>query len=398
MSIYADNAATTKMSRNALDAYMKTSDNCYGNPSSVHSHGQKASNLLFSARKVIGTLIGANVQEEVIFTSGGGESDTQAIMTGAEYGKKYGKTKIISSSFEHHAVINALNSLKNEGFEIVLIDPDKDGIVQPESLEKVIDDNTALVSIMMANNEIGTIQPIRTLAETAHRHNALFHTDAVQAIGHIPFSAKEYGVDMMSASAHKFNGPRGVGILYVKAGLRASKIIYGGHQENDSRAGTENLPGIAAMAAALKDSVLEMKHNIEYVSSLRDKLTEEILTIPNTILVGDRKRRVPGIMNFVFEGIEGEALLLMLDSRGISASSGSACTAGSLDPSHVLKSLGMTDNLTHGSIRISLSHENTEDEIVEIGKAVKECVSKLRDMSETWQEIQSGIRQSEIDN
>jgi len=398
MSIYADNAATTKMSRNALDAYMKTSDNCYGNPSSVHSHGQKASNLLFSARKVIGTLIGANVQEEVIFTSGGSESDTQAIMTGAEYGKKYGKTKIISSSFEHHAVINALNSLKNEGFEIVLIDPDKDGIVQPESLEKVIDDNTALVSIMMANNEIGTIQPIRTLAETAHRHNALFHTDAVQAIGHIPFSAKEYGVDMMSASAHKFNGPRGVGILYVRAGLRASKIIYGGHQENDSRAGTENLPGIAAMAAALKDSVLEMKHNIEYVSSLRDKLTEEILTIPNTILVGDRKRRVPGIMNFVFEGIEGEALLLMLDSRGISASSGSACTAGSLDPSHVLKSLGMTDNLTHGSIRISLSHENTEDEIVEIGKAVKECVSKLRDMSETWQEIQSGIRKSEIDN
>ena len=398
MSIYADNAATTKMSRNALDAYMKTSDNCYGNPSSVHSHGQKASNLLFSARKVIGTLIGANVQEEVIFTSGGSESDTQAIMTGAEYGKKYGKTKIISSSFEHHAVINALNSLKNEGFEIVLIDPDKDGIVQPESLEKVIDDNTALVSIMMANNEIGTIQPVRTLAETAHRHNALFHTDAVQAIGHIPFSAKEYGVDMMSASAHKFNGPRGVGILYVKAGLRASKIIYGGHQENDSRAGTENLPGIAAMAAALKDSVLDMKQNIEYVSSLRDKLTEEILTIPNTILVGDRKRRVPGIMNFVFEGIEGEALLLMLDSRGISASSGSACTAGSLDPSHVLKSLGMTDNLTHGSIRISLSHENTEDEIIEIGKAVKECVSKLRDMSETWQEIQSGIRKSEIDN
>ncbi|MCR5457414.1 MAG: cysteine desulfurase [Clostridiales bacterium] len=397
MSIYADNAATTKISKNALEVMNKTAENCYGNPSSVHSHGQMASSMLYKARTVIGTLVGASLPEEIVFTSGGSESNTQAIMTGAAYGEKYGKTKIISSSFEHHSVLNALESLKRRGFEIVFIDPDRNGIVQPQALEDAIDENTALVTIMTANNEIGTLQPISALAKIAHSKSALFHTDAVQAIGHVPFSAKEFNVDMMSASAHKFHGPKGVGILYVKAGLKATQVIYGGHQENNSRPGTENLPGIAAMAAALKDSVLSMQKNYEYISSLRKKLTEELLTIPNTLLNGDTDNRVPGIMNFVFEGIEGEALLLMLDSRDISVSSGSACTAGSLDPSHVLKSIGLPEDLTHGSIRISLSEDNTEEEVDIIAKAIKECVTKLRDMSETWQEIQSGIRKSEIE-
>ena len=282
--------------------------------------------------------------------------------------------------------------------KVVLIDPDRDGIVKPEKLEQVIDENTALVSIMTANNEIGTIQPIKELCAIAHKHSALFHTDAVQAIGHIPFSAKEMNVDLMSASAHKFHGPRGVGILYVKAGIQPSKIIYGGHQENDSRPGTENLPAIAGMAAALKDSVLNMKQNMEYVSSLRKKLTQQILTLPNVLLNGDETKRVPGIMNFVFEGIEGEALLLMLDSRGISASSGSACTSGSLDPSHVLKAIGLPDGLTHGNLRLSLSEDNTEEEIDEIAKAIIESVNKLRSMSVTWNEILSGTRKSEIES
>lgn len=396
MSIYADNAATTRISKNALEVMNKTAENCYGNPSSVHSHGQMASSMLYKARTVIGTLIGANLPEEIVFTSGGSESNTQAIMTGASYGEKYGKTKIISSSFEHHSVLNALDSLKRRGFEIVLIDPDKNGIVTPESLEKVIDENTALVSIMTANNEIGTLQPVNALAKISHSKSALFHTDAVQAIGHVPFSAKEFNVDLMSASAHKFHGPRGVGLLYVKAGIQPTQVIYGGHQENNNRPGTENLPAIAAMAAALKDSILNMQKNSEYVGSLRKRLTEQLLSIPKTLLNGDPDKRVPGIMNFVFEGIEGEALLLMLDSRDISVSSGSACTAGSLDPSHVLKAIGLPNDLTHGSVRISLSEENTEEEVDEIAKAVIECVSKLREMSETWQEILSGIRESEI--
>ena len=387
--IYADNAATTKMSRAAVRTMTSLMEEEWGNPSSLYAHGQKAKEVLEQARADIAAVIGAEPRE-ITFTSGGSEADNQAILSAAALGQKTGKRHIISTAFEHHAVLHTLEKLQKEGFAVTLLDVHRDGLVVPEELEAAIRDDTCLVTVMYANNEIGTIQPIRKLGEICRRRGVLFHVDAVQAVGHIPVNVKEDNIDMLSASGHKFHGPKGVGFLYVKKGIRLSSLIEGGAQERGKRAGTENVPGIAAMAEALKEADCGMAENMIRISALRDKLIRGLKEIPHSALNGDEARRLPGNVNFCFEGIEGESLLLLLDDKGICASSGSACTSGSLDPSHVLLAIGRVHDVAHGSLRLSIGEETTEEDVAYIIRSVKEVVEYLRGFSPIWRDLTAG--------
>lgn len=395
MYIYADNAATTKISPVAMGAMIKCMQEAYGNPSSLHSVGQKAAEVMQKAREDIAEILGADFRE-IYFTSGGTEADNQAIYSAAVFGAKKGKKHIISSAIEHHAVLHMLNRLEKEGFEITLLDVGEKGIVDPENVRKAIREDTALVTIMYANNEIGTLQPIREIGEICREKNVIFHTDAVQAAGHVPVNVTEDKIDMLSLSAHKFHGPRGIGVLYVRKGVPLFNLIEGGAQERGRRPGTENLPAIVGMAAALKEAVANMEAAGEKTVVLRDILIEGLSKIPHARLNGDAKKRLPGNVNFCFEGIEGESLLLLLDNKGIAASSGSACTSGSLDPSHVLLALGLPHEVAHGSLRLSISEENTEEEMRYIVEAVREVVEYLRDISPVWESLEKGEKEHVI--
>ena len=387
--IYADNAATTRMSEAAIQTMTSLMNENWGNPSSLYVHGQKAKEALEKAREEIASVIGANARE-ILFTSGGSEADNQIILSAAGLGEKNGKKHIISSAFEHHAVLHTLKKLEREGFEITLLDVHENGIVDPSQVEDAIRDDTCLVTIMYANNEIGTIQPIRKIGEICRRKHVLFHTDAVQAIGHIPVDVAADNIDLLSASAHKFHGPKGVGFLYAKKGIRLQSLIEGGAQERGLRAGTENVPGIAAMAAALKEAQEGMETAAAHQKKMRDKLIEGLKQIPHCALNGDAARRLPGNVNFCFEGIEGESLLLLLDDKGICASSGSACTSGSLDPSHVLLAIGRVHDVAHGSLRLSIGETITEEEADYIIRSVREVVEYLRGFSPIWRDLMSG--------
>lgn len=391
MNIYADNAATTKMSKAAIDAMTPYFDQIYGNPSSLHSAGQRALEALSAARQTIAKTLGCE-SREITFTSGGSESDNQAILSAAAIGAKKNKKHIISSSIEHHAVLHTLEKLKKQGFEITLLEVHENGIVRPEELESAIRPDTALVTIMYANNEIGSIQPIKELGRICRENGVLFHTDAVQAVGHIKINVVEENIDMLSLSAHKFHGPKGIGVLYAKRGIPLTNLIEGGAQERGKRAGTENLPAIMGMVAALKESEERINENTAKLIPLRNRLIDGLLQIPHTVLNGDLHLRLPGNVNVCFEGIEGESLLLLLDSKGICASSGSACTSGSLDPSHVLLAIGRPHEIAHGSLRLSLSEENTIEEIDYMVEAIKEVVAYLRNMSPVWRDLQEGKR------
>ena len=387
--IYADNAATTKMSETAVQAMLSVIREDYGNPSSLYSIGQKAKETLEEARKTVAEAIGAK-PHEILFTSGGSEADNQAIRSAAELGRKNGKTHIISTAFEHHAVLHTLEKLKGEGFEITLLDVHEDGIVRPEEAEAAIREDTCLVTVMTANNEIGTIQPIREIGAICRKHGVLFHTDAVQAVGHLPIDVEKDHIDLLSASAHKFHGPKGVGFLYARKGIRLTNLIEGGAQENGKRAGTENVPGIVSMAAALKEAAENMERNREVLTAKRDRLIRGLKEIPHSALNGDAERRLPGNVNFCFEGIEGESLLLLLDDKGIEASSGSACTSGSLDPSHVLLAIGRVHDVAHGSLRLSIGEELSDEEVEYIIRSVTEVVEYLRSFSPIWRDLESG--------
>ena len=386
MLVYADNAATTKISDSALKAMMPLFKEDYGNPSSLHSIGQKAKEYLEKARADIAECINAE-PSTIYFTSGGSEADNQALRSAAYMGKKKGKTHIISSKFEHHAILHTLNALEKEGFTVTLLDVYSNGIVKPEDVKNAITDETCPVTIMTANNEIGTIQPIKEIGAICREKGVLFHTDAVQAAGHIPLDVKDMNVDMLSISGHKFHGPKGVGALYVRKGIILTNIIFGGAQERKKRAGTENVPAIVGMATALKDAVANMEKNSEYVTNLRDKMIAGLKDIPKSRINGDLQHHLPGTLNICFEGIEGEGILLWLDQKGIEASSGSACTSGSLDPSHVLLAIGVPVEVAHGSLRLSISEYNTEEEIDHIIKTVPQVVSYLRDMSPVWEKM-----------
>ena len=390
--IYADNAATTKMSPKAIETMVALMKDTYGNPSSLYEVGQKAKEVLEAAREDVAKAIGAT-PKEIIFTSGGSEADNQAIISAARIGAKTGKKHIIASAFEHHAVLHTLKKLKEEGFEITLLDVHENGLIIPSEVEDAIREDTALVTIMFANNEIGTIQPIREIGEICRKHNVLFHTDAVQAIGHIPVDVVKDNIDMLSASSHKFHGPKGVGFLYVKKGIKITNLIEGGAQERGKRAGTENVPGIAAMATALNEAIEHLDEYKPLISAKRDKLIAGIREIPHSALNGDETKRLPGNVNFCFEGIEGESLLLLLDDKGIQASSGSACTSGSLDPSHVLLAIGRVHDVAHGSLRLTINEETTDAEVDEIIKSVKEVVEYLRSFSPVWRDLVSGKKQ-----
>ena len=393
--IYADNAATTKMSKAAIDAMLPYMAEQYGNPSSLYTLGQMAAESLEQSRKTIAEYLGADARE-IYFTSGGSEADNQAIISAANIGARKGKKHIISTKFEHHAVLHTLNKLEKQGYEITLLDVYGDGIVKPEDVEKAIRPDTALVTIMYANNEIGTIQPIREIGAVCREKGVLFHTDAVQAVGHIPVNVKEDNIDMLSLSAHKFHGPKGVGALYAKRGIFLSNIIEGGAQERGKRAGTENVGGIAGMAAALKEACDNMEKNAEYISALRDKLAKGLSEIPHSVINGSMEHHVPGTLNMCFEGIEGESLLLLLDEKGIAASSGSACTSGSLDPSHVLLALGRPHEVAHGSLRLSISEETTEEDVNYIIDSVKEVVEYFRNISPVWEALEKGTQKHVI--
>lgn len=389
--IYVDNAATTKTSETAIKAMLPYLREVYGNPSSLHEMGQEAAEALLDARIAVANAINAK-PNEIYFTSGGSESDNQAIMSCAERGERLGKKHIISSAIEHHAILHTLNKLKKRGFTITLLPAYENGIVKPSDLEKAITDDTALVTIMYANNEIGTIQPISELGKICRERKVPFHTDAVQAVGHIPVDVVNDNVDMLSISAHKFGGPKGVGALYVRNGVALSSFINGGAQERGKRAGTENIPAIVGMAAAVKEAVANIETSSAYLKTLRDKLIDGLLTIPHSILNGDKTTRLPGNVNICFEGIEGEGLLLLLSDDGICASSGSACTSGSLDPSHVLLAIGRPHEIAHGSLRITLSTENTDDDVQKIIKSTADVVERLRSMSPVWKDLQEGKR------
>lgn len=390
--IYLDNAATTKMSRTAIDAMLPYMDTVYGNPSSLHSLGQEASEALFNARECIAKLIGCK-ESEITFTSGGSEADNQAIISAAFNGEKSGKKHIVSTAFEHHAVLHTLNRLAKEGFEITLLEVSGDGFVTPEQVAAAIREDTCLVTVMYANNEIGTVQPIKEIGKLCREKGVLFHTDAVQAAGHIHIDVNEQNIDMMSLSAHKFHGPKGVGVLYARKGINLVNLIEGGAQERGKRAGTENIPAIVGMAAALEYSCNHIDENAKKLKVLRDKLISGLSEIPHSVLNGDAKRRLPSNVSFCFEGIEGESLLLLLDDKGICASSGSACTSGSLDPSHVLLSIGRPHDIAHGSLRLTLSEENTDDEIEYTINAVKEAVEYLRNISPIWRDLVNGNKE-----
>ena len=390
--IYADNAATTKMSEAAARTMTSVMNDVWGNPSSLYSHGQKAKETLEKAREEIAAVIGA-LPREIYFTSGGSEADNQAIRSAAELGRKNGKKHVVSTAFEHHAVLHTLERLEKEGFEVTLVDVHENGIVIPSEVEAAIRDDTCLVTVMYANNEIGTVQPIREIGEICRRKNVPFHTDAVQAVGHIPVNVAEDGVDMLSASAHKFHGPTGVGFLYVRRGVRLLNLIEGGAQERGKRAGTENVAGVAAMAEALKESSSKMADNAARLTAVRDRLIEGLGKIPHSALNGDPSRRLPGNVNFCFEGIEGESLLLLLDDRGICASSGSACTSGALDPSHVLLAIGRVHDVAHGSLRLSIGEDITDADADYIVRSVGEVVEYLRGFSPIWRDLTSGKRE-----
>ena len=392
MNIYADNAATTKMSKTAFEAMLPYITDIYGNPSSLHSAGQAAADALRKARADMADALGCE-PSEIIFTSGGSEADNQAIISAAAIGEKKGKKHIISSAFEHHAVLHTLKKLEKQGFEVTLLDVGKNGIINPDDVAKAITDSTCLVTIMFANNEIGTIQPIAEIGKICRENGVIFHTDAVQAAGHIKINIKEQNIDMLSLSAHKFHGPKGVGTLYAKKGIRLINLIEGGAQERGKRAGTENVPAIVSMAAALTEAVQEIDENAKKVSILRDRLIAGLSKIPHSALNGDPSRRLPGNVSFCFEGIEGESLLLLLDAKGICASSGSACTSGSLDPSHVLLAIGRPHEVAHGSLRLTLSEGNTEEEIDYMIKEITEVVGYLRELSPVWKDLINGKRE-----
>ena len=390
--IYLDNAATTKMSRTSVNAMLPFMENWYGNPSSLYAFGQKSKEELESAREKIARCLHAD-PKEITFTSGGSEADNQAIRSAAILGARKGKKHIVSTAFEHHAVLHTLEKLKSEGFEITLLDVHASGVVTPEEVAAAIRPDTCLVTVMYANNEIGTVQPIREIGKICREKGVLFHTDAVQAVGHIPVDVTEDNIDLLSLSAHKFHGPKGIGVLYARRGTRLFSLIEGGAQERGKRAGTENLAAIAGMAAALEEAVSRLEENRKKIEPLRERLIEGLAEIPHGALNGDRERRLPGNVNFCFEGIEGESLLLLLDDKGICASSGSACTSGSLDPSHVLLAIGRPHDVAHGSLRLTLSEETTAEEIEETVKSVKEVVSYLRSMSPVWRDLAEGKRE-----
>lgn len=389
MRIYADNAATTKMSSKAIEAMLPYMDKIYGNPSSLHTAGQQAKEALDNARERVAKLLGCEARE-IIFTSGGSEADNQAIISAANIGAKKGKKHIISTAFEHHAVLHTLDKLKKQGFEITLLDVGEKGRVSPQQVADAIREDTALVTVMYANNEIGTIQPIKEIGAVCREKGVLFHTDAVQAAGHLHIDVKEQNIDMLSLSAHKFHGPKGVGVLYARKGILLSNIIEGGAQERGKRGGTENIPAIMGMTAALEEAMENLDANAENMAAMRDKLIEGLSAIPHSILNGDSENRLPNNVNFCFEGIEGESLLLLLDDKGVCASSGSACTSGSLDPSHVLLAIGRPHEIAHGSLRLSLSEENTAEEVDYIIGAVTEVVAYLRSISPVWRSLMEG--------
>lgn len=391
MNIYADNAATTKMSRTAIEAMTLYFDQIYGNPSSLHSAGQRAAEALLMARQTVAAAIGCEARE-ITFTSGGSEADNQAILSAAAIGARKNKKHIISSALEHHAVLHTLEKLKKQGFEITLLDAHENGIVRVNELAAAIRPDTALVTIMYANNEIGSVQPIAEIGKLCRERGVLFHTDAVQAAGHLHIDVSAQNIDMLSLSAHKFHGPKGVGVLYAKKGIALTSLIEGGAQERGKRAGTENIPAIMGMAAALSEAISEIDENTAKLTVLRDRLIQGLLEIPHTILNGDALNRLPGNVNMCFEGIEGESLLLLLDSRGICASSGSACTSGSLDPSHVLLAIGRPHEIAHGSLRLSLSEENTAEEVEYMIQNIGDVVAYLRSMSPIWRDLQEGKR------
>lgn len=385
--IYMDNAATTSTSRAALDAMIPVLEREYGNPSSLHQLGQQAADLLADARKRVAACIGAQ-PDEIYFTSGGTESDNWAITQLAQTGAAKGKKHIISTAFEHHAVLHTLKRLEKEGFEVTLLDVHQDGIVRVDELKAAIRSDTCLVTVMYANNEIGTIQPIAEIGAVCREQGIPFHTDAVQAVGHLPISVAKENIDLMSMSAHKFHGPKGIGALYCRRGIRLTNFIEGGAQERNRRGGTENLPAICGMAAALEDACTGMEERSKTVSAMRDRIIDQIVQhIPYVRVNGDREKRLPGNVNICFEGIEGESLLLRLDLEGICASSGSACTSGSLDPSHVLLAIGLPKEIAHGSLRLTLDEENTEEDVQHLLEVLPGIVSGLREMSPVWEEM-----------
>ena len=392
MTVYADNAATTKMSQTAIDAMLPYMTTVYGNPSSLHSVGQRAKEALDAARETVANCLGCEPRE-IIFTSGGSEADNQAIISAAKLGEKKGKKHIISTAFEHHAVLHTLKKLEKEGFEVQLLDVKQGHNITAQQVKDAIRPDTCLVTTMYANNEIGSILPIAEIGAICKEAGVPFHTDAVQAVGHLHINVKEENIDMLSLSGHKFHGPKGIGALYCRKGFPLVNIIEGGAQERGKRAGTENIPAICGMAAAMKEACDHIDENAAKVSAMRDKLIEGLSKIPHSAVNGDLKHRLPGNVSFCFEGIEGESLLLLLDQKGICASSGSACTSGSLDPSHVLLAIGRPHEVAHGSLRLSLCEWNTMEEMDHILKAVPEVVAYLRSMSPVWRDLQTGKRE-----
>ena len=392
MRVYADNAATTKMSRIAIDAMAEYMENVYGNPSSLHTMGQEAKEALEDARARVAACLGCEPRE-VYFTSGGSEADNQAIISAARYGARKGKKHIISTAFEHHAVLHTLQKLEKEGFEVTLLDVSEGHNITAQQVKDAIREDTCLVTTMYANNEIGSVLPIPEIGAICKEAGVPFHTDAVQAAGHLQINVKEQNIDMLSLSAHKFHGPKGVGVLYARRGFPLVNLIDGGAQERSKRAGTENIPGIRGLAAALEDACANMEKNTAKVTAMRDKLIEGLSKIPHSALNGDPVNRLPGNVSFCFEGIEGESLLLYLDAMGVCASSGSACTSGSLDPSHVLLAIGRVHDVAHGSLRLSVCHYNTDEEIDHILQAVPAVVERLRQMSPVWRDLQNGERE-----
>ena len=392
MQVYADNAATTKMSKTAIDAMVPCFEKFYGNPSSLHTVGQEAKEVLEDARARIAKCLGCEPRE-IIFTSGGSEADNQAIISAARFGARKGKKHIISTAFEHHAVLHTLNRLEKEGFEVTLLDVKEGHNVTAQQVKDAIREDTCLVTTMYANNEIGSILPIAEIGAVCKAAGVPFHTDAVQAVGHVHINVKEQNIDLLSLSAHKFHGPKGVGALYARRGFPLTNVIDGGAQERGKRAGTENLPGICGMAAALEEACANLDANAAKVTAMRDKLIAGLSKIPHCALNGDPVNRLPGNVSFCFEGIEGESLLLLLDMKGVCASSGSACTSGSLDPSHVLLAIGRVHDVAHGSLRLSLSEYNTDEEIDHILAVVPSVVEYLRNMSPVWRDLQNGKRE-----
>ena len=391
MTVYMDNAATTRVSDTAVRAMLPCFQNLYGNPSSLHTIGQEAAKALLSARETVAACLGCSFKE-ITFTSGGSEADNQAIISAARIGARKGKKHILSTAFEHHAVLHTLRRLEKEGFEIQLLDVGSMGTVTAEQVAKAIRPDTALVTIMYANNEIGSVMPIAEIGAVCREKGVLFHTDAVQAAGHLHINVREQNIDMLSLSGHKFHGPKGVGVLYTRQGIPLTNIIEGGAQERGKRAGTENIPGIVGMAAALREACDRIDDTTEQVTALRDKLIAGLSQIPHSVLNGDPVHRLPGNVNLCFEGIEGESLLLLLDQKGICASSGSACTSGSLDPSHVLLAIGRPHEVAHGSLRLSLCEDNSPEEVEYVLREVPRIVEYLRAMSPVWKDLMNGKR------